>query len=86
MAEARRQAATQGSDQVDFVIIGSVDASGFRAFTMETQKSKAGKKGNPEMATTVRRFAVKAGKYKQLDVKTTTGACHHCATWSCTAP
>ena len=64
----------------------AIDASGFRAFTMETQKSKAGKKGNPEMATTVRRFAVKAGKYKQLDVKTTTGACHHCATWSCTAP
>jgi hypothetical protein len=64
----------------------AIDASGFRPFTMETQKSKHGKKRIPEMTTTLRRFGVKAGKYKQLDSKSTTGVCHHCATWSCSAP
>ncbi|MBA3503300.1 MAG: hypothetical protein M4D80_12140 [Myxococcota bacterium] len=64
----------------------AIDASGFRPFTMEAQKSKQGKRGIPEMTTTVRRFGVKAGKYKQLDSKSTTGVCHHCATWNCSAP
>ena len=64
----------------------AIDASGFRPFTMEAQKSKHGKKGIPEMVTTIRRFAVKRGKYAQADSKTSSGVCHHCATWSCSAP
>lgn len=64
----------------------ALDASGFRPFTMEAQRARHGKPGIPEMTTTIRRFAVKRGKYTQLDSKVTTGVCHHCATWHCTAP
>ena len=64
----------------------ALDASGFRPFTMEAQTSRLGKRGIPEMTTTVRRFAVKHGRYTQVDTKTTTGVCHHCATWHCNAP
>ena len=64
----------------------AIDVSGFRPFTMQAEKSKPGKRGIPEMTTTIRRFAVKRGKYAQADIKTTTGVCHHCATWHCTAP
>jgi len=64
----------------------ALDASGFRPFTMEAQKARLGKRGIPEMTTTVRRFAVKRGRYALVDTKTTTGVCHHCATWHCKAP
>ncbi len=63
----------------------ALDASGFRPFTMTAETTRFGKRGIPEMTTTVRRFAVKGGKYAPLDVKKTTGVCHHCATWHCTA-
>ena len=74
-----------GSFQYDAGTV-ALDASGFRPFVMEAQKTKFGKRGIPEMSTTVRRFAVKNGKYAQQSTKTTTGVCHHCATWSCVAP
>jgi hypothetical protein len=64
----------------------AIDASGFRPFTMSAETTKQGKHHIPELTRTVRRFAVKRGKYAQLDRKATTGKCHHCATWSCTAP
>lgn len=74
-----------GSFQWDAATV-ALDASGFRPFTMEAQSSKRGKRGIPEMTTTTRRFAVKRGKYVQVDIKRTTGVCHHCATWHCSAP
>lgn len=64
----------------------AIDASGFRPFTMTAEKTQTGKSGIPEMKTTVRRFAVKRGKYAQTDIKTSTGVCHHCAIWSCNSP
>jgi hypothetical protein len=64
----------------------ALDASGFRPFTMSAQHSKHGKKDpTPHLTTTTRVFAVKGGKYEQVSSKTTSGACHHCATWYCTA-
>ena len=64
----------------------AIDASGFRPFTMTAEKTQSGKDGTPEMKTTVRRFAVKRGKYAQASSKTSTGVCHHCALWSCNSP
>jgi hypothetical protein len=63
----------------------ALDASGFRPFAIESHTSKLGKHLVPETTQTTRRFEVKAGKYKQVDIKTQTGKCHHCATWHCTA-
>jgi hypothetical protein len=60
--------------------------NGFRPFVLEAQTSRHGKQGVPDMTTTTRRFAVKRGKYALADTKARTGVCHHCATWSCTAP
>ena len=74
-----------GSFQYDAGTV-ALDASGFRPFTMEAQKSKFGKRGIPELSTTTRRFAFKNGKYTQIATDTKTGVCHHCATWSCVAP
>jgi hypothetical protein len=64
----------------------AIDGSGFRPFTMTAEKTRHGKKGIPESTTTTRRFAVQRGKYAVLDSKSSTGVCHHCATWSCNAP
>jgi hypothetical protein len=64
----------------------AIDASGFRPFTMEAQTGRLGKRGIPEMTTTTRRFAVKRGKYAQVEIKSSTGVCHHCATWHCNSP
>lgn len=63
----------------------ALDASGFRPFVMESQRTRFGKQRIPEMVTTTRSFAFKHGRYREVDRKRTTGICHHCATWSCTA-
>ena len=64
----------------------AIDASGFRPFVMSAEQTQLGKDGTPEMKTTIRRFAVKRGKYAQADRKVSTGVWHHCSTWHCTSP
>jgi len=64
----------------------ALDASGFRPLTMTAESTSYGKHGIPVMTTTVRRFAVKRGRYVRVDLKKTAGVCHHCATWHCTSP
>lgn len=64
---------------------GETFSSGFRPFVVEAHATRIGKRGIPESTRTTRRFEVKRGKYKRVEIKSSTGVCHHCATWSCTA-
>jgi len=64
----------------------AIDASGFRPFVLTAEKTQSGSGVTPEMKTTVRTFAAKRGKYAQTEIKTKTGKCHHCSTWSCVSP
>jgi hypothetical protein len=59
-------------------------ASGYRPLTMSSEVPHLGKTGIPEMTTSTRRFEVANNRYTQVDAKTNTGVCHHCATWRCT--
>ena len=73
-----------GSFQFDAATM-ALGSSGFRPFIVEAHATKMGKHMIAESTQTTRRFEVKNGKYKQVDIKSSTGVCHHCATWSCTA-
>lgn len=64
----------------------TADASGFFRLTSSAESSALGKDAVPQMTTSTRTFAVQNGRYVQIDQSTRTGLCHHCATWSCTAP
>jgi hypothetical protein len=53
---------------------------------MEARSSKFGERLIPELSETRRRFAVETGRYVGKESQTSSGRCHHCATWSCFTP
>lgn len=68
------------------------DASGLRPLTFASEhgrfasKNAAPFKDPPVLVRITRTFAATKGRYAKTSENTTSGVCHHCAVWSCSAP
>ncbi|MDX2088645.1 MAG: hypothetical protein SFX73_12390 [Kofleriaceae bacterium] len=68
------------------------DASGLRPLTFVAEhgqfasKTAAPFKDPPMLVRTTRTFAATKGSYVKTSENTTSGVCHHCAVWTCSAP
>ena len=62
-----------------------LDASGFRPLVAESVTTRLGARAIPDHITTTNRFAVRHGAYARVETKQQVDACHHCATWRCSA-